>query len=406
MEKSVNTHSCSIDELKNVRVPLLIFGAGATGEALLQICRLNGIAVTGLCDNSSAKTDTILRDTVIYHPSQLKNLFPEAFFLIGVADIQDIVTQLHTLGYDRWSSCLLLENQNTAGLDWGDRPKDFIDFAINTCLLCHRRYLEPDRLFLRSVDVMVTERCSLRCKDCSNLMQYYQKPRNFELDELYAGLDAMLAAIDEINDCRVIGGEPLMHREVHQVVSHLTANPKVKRVAIYTNGTILPRPEQMEAFRHPKVLFLITDYGPLSKRLTDLVALLQAENITSYVHPGDGWTACSGIGCHNRSAEQLQQIFSVCCARNLLTLCGTKLYRCPFIANAAQLRAIPTRPENYVDLAQGDSVMQRTRISEFIAGTTFFPGCDYCDGRSWTGTPVPAAVQATQPLPYQTCQEQ
>ena len=32
------------------------------------------------------------------------------------------------------------------------------------------------------MDVVITERCSLKCKDCANLMQYYEKPQNSDLE--------------------------------------------------------------------------------------------------------------------------------------------------------------------------------------------------------------------------------
>lgn len=35
---------------------------------------------------------------------------------------------------------------------------------------------EKDAVILNSIDFIVTERCSLRCRDCSNLMQYYKNP--------------------------------------------------------------------------------------------------------------------------------------------------------------------------------------------------------------------------------------
>ena len=34
-----------------------------------------------------------------------------------------------------------------------------------------------DVLNLKAMDIVVTERCSMKCRDCSNLMQYYVKPQ-------------------------------------------------------------------------------------------------------------------------------------------------------------------------------------------------------------------------------------
>ncbi|MCO6696995.1 hypothetical protein, partial [Streptomyces sp. Vc17.3-30] len=54
----------------------------------------------------------------------------------------------------------------------------------------HKRETRKDRehaedtLILKYLDVVVTEACSMKCQDCSNLMQYYTKPRHSDLELL------------------------------------------------------------------------------------------------------------------------------------------------------------------------------------------------------------------------------
>ena len=57
-------------------------------------------------------------------------------------------------------------------------------------------------LFIRSVDLILTEKCSLKCKDCANLMQYYEKPINIESEELIGDLHDICSIADEINEIR------------------------------------------------------------------------------------------------------------------------------------------------------------------------------------------------------------
>ena len=53
------------------------------------------------------------------------------------------------------------------------------------------------------MDVVITERCSLKCKDCANLMQYYEKPQNSDLEILFKSLDRMMECVDQIYEFRV-----------------------------------------------------------------------------------------------------------------------------------------------------------------------------------------------------------
>ena len=50
----------------------------------------------------------------------------------------------------------------------------------------------------------------------------------------------------------------------------------------------------------------------------------------------------------------------------------------PFIANANELRAIPMWC--YVELNLNDENL-RNKITKLVKKKTYFPGCDFCDGR-------------------------
>jgi len=58
--------------------------------------------------------------------------------------------------------------------------------------------LKDDVLHLKSVDAVVTEGCSLKCIDCSNLMQYYVKPKSSELGLLIHSTAKILNSVDKV----------------------------------------------------------------------------------------------------------------------------------------------------------------------------------------------------------------
>ena len=49
-----------------------------------------------------------------------------------------------------------------------------------------RRKRYPDTIV--RLDIVLTECCTLRCRDCSNLMQYYEKPENLDPEEVISSL--------------------------------------------------------------------------------------------------------------------------------------------------------------------------------------------------------------------------
>ena len=48
-------------------------------------------------------------------------------------------------------------------------------------------------------------------------MQYYQNPVNIEKQELLNDLADLMTVADEVNEIRIIGGEPLMNKDFHDI---------------------------------------------------------------------------------------------------------------------------------------------------------------------------------------------
>ena len=102
---------------------------------------------------------------------------------------------------------------------------------------------------------MLTEKCSLKCRDCANLMQYYSKPVNIEKSELFEDLEDLLFLADEINEIRIIGGEPLVNKDFHEVCLKAASSDKVNKVVVYTNGTICPPDSKLKLLKNKRFLF-------------------------------------------------------------------------------------------------------------------------------------------------------
>ena len=111
-----------------------------------------------------------------------------------------------------------------------------IDYYRNMFL--KEKYASSKILHVKSLDIQITERCSLKCKDCSNLMQYYVKPENSELDTMLQSIDKFVNIVDEIYELRVLGGDPFMSKDLHKVLDKLKTYEKVKKIVIYTNAKI------------------------------------------------------------------------------------------------------------------------------------------------------------------------
>ena len=85
-----------------------------------------------------------------------------------------------------------------------------------------------------------------------------------------------------------------------------------------------------------------------------------------------------------------------------MSLLHGKLYRCPFSANATNLKAIPNDASEIVDL--GDEKIPfnilKDQIKELTYDKKYLTACNLCNGRDYNTPAIDAAVQALKPFSY------
>jgi len=94
---------------------------------------------------------------------------------------------------------------------------------------------------LSSLRVSVTDRCNLRCQYCMPEEEYVWLPRDEILDfEEIRTLVGIFTSLG-VDKVRLTGGEPLLRRDVDQLIRMLAANPLLRDLALTTNGLLLGR---------------------------------------------------------------------------------------------------------------------------------------------------------------------
>ena len=92
---------------------------------------------------------------------------------------------------------------------------------------------------LRNLRISVTDRCNLRCAYCMPEEDYVWLPREQILDfeEISTLTDVFMdLGVDKI---RLTGGEPLLRRDLPALVRLLAAKPRLRDLALTTNGVLL-----------------------------------------------------------------------------------------------------------------------------------------------------------------------
>ncbi len=91
----------------------------------------------------------------------------------------------------------------------------------------------------RSLRVSVTDRCNLRCQYCMPEEHYTWLPSRDVLSvEEMARLAHLFTEVG-VDRVRITGGEPLLRRDLPHLVELLSRNPRIRDLAMTTNGVLL-----------------------------------------------------------------------------------------------------------------------------------------------------------------------
>ena len=99
--------------------------------------------------------------------------------------------------------------------------------------------LDTQQRPLRNLRISVTDRCNLRCSYCMPEPDYVWLPREdiLHFEEIETLVDVFTAlGVDKV---RLTGGEPLLRRDLPDLIRRLAARPAIRDLAMTTNGVLL-----------------------------------------------------------------------------------------------------------------------------------------------------------------------
>lgn len=377
---------------------LIIYGASVWGEIAFYALKQIGISPDYFCDRG-IQSDEYLGIPVI-RPQDME-VHKEADIIIASSDyfhdIREFLVGIECLNlYDLEELLQIGLNQD----NWSKRAKDIYDNKESYLSVIYHSQNNQDVNFAR-IQFVVSERCSLKCKDCTHLMQYYQHPQDVDLDRYKRDFDLLLSAIECISELRILGGEPFMNRQMYKVIDWYHDNEKIQNISVYTNGTIVPDKNNLRALANDKVRVHISDYGLPNNKIDQLVSVLNEWKIQYYVRAYDEWQDAGNLICRNHSIENMKEIFSVCFERNCITFFKGKLHRCPRSAHAMNIGAMPDVADDYIDLSNWDKdVVELKEQLKYLQGKEYIMACNYCDGPNTHTQSIQPAIQTKKPLPF------
>lgn len=403
----------SVDAIRsykeNFNADIVLYGAGngASSYSKISLAALNSLNLKPdyFIDDDLSRAGTNLFDLEIRPPNFLAENLNKKIIFLSSNYFESIKNTLLKLGIVEhvYSSTDIIKNAPQSAFNDVMKYEEVLRrlHAHSTKLnRIQNMSLSSDKLILNAIDVQVTEKCTMKCKDCSNLMQYYEKPVNVDSRTLESNIEILLQAVDAIDDVRIIGGEPFLYNELPSLFKILTQSEKVYRITVYSNATFVPKPQILKALKNKKIEVEITDYDYLSKNHNEMIEAFNENKINYITHKPQNWTDSARIVKNDKSHSQLKEMFDRCCVNDVLSLLHGRIYHCPFSANAHNLNAIESDKLDWIDLDDCKNPKElRVHLMNFYFGRDYQAACKYCLGRDFSQPKVIPALQTKNVIP-------
>ena len=289
-----------------------------------------------------------------------------------------------------------------------------VTFLLKLCFMARFLLGKVDMPYF---EIVVSTKCTLRCAACGAMMQYFDKDTQYTatLGGIKETLGALFNIADSVLRVRIIGGEPLLYKDLAQVVRFLRESHKVRAIDLVTNGTLDFSEDVLEALAgSPKTHVTISNYKPspnlaVPLRHESIIAALKRRDIAYSIAKDEQsrWWDPGRVYKRGRPKEGIVENFRGCMENypypgctSVMTSEGAKdaniapagaVFVCAVASALSRLKGIEEFEGDFINLATAS----RERVIEFYA-QDYFKACDYCQNMCEEKRLVVPAVQTKE----------
>ena len=232
-----------------------------------------------------------------------------------------------------------------------------------------------------TLDVKVTDRCTLKCKYCAASVDYMENGIDNDISTVIRDFSGFLDKVDFVRRVFITGGETFLNPNLIKLLNFITENKekmelKCGRICLLTNGTVVPKDNVLSSIKKANIFLSISDSkaaGAINKNsMTKLVSKCSFYNIpygVSYLE--DGWRDIQSlVEICDKAEEKSKQCTNIYCP----PIENGRYYKCWFLLQMCKIGAIPFDERDSIEISK----MTKERFIKYRNGIT--PGCGWCKG--------------------------
>jgi len=261
-------------------------------------------------------------------------------------------------------------------------------------------YFVSGRLNIPQIEFTLTTRCTLRCKHCTNYISHLEKHEHSTMtfEDFKMQLDNLTGAVNKIYNLLLLGGEPLLVKELPEMLEYAAQNRKIKNIWITTNGTLPLSENLIQSIRkyRDKTVVWLSNYSrneELTLKHEELLAQMQDNNFQYIFNEDLTWSyVTEEIKDYSRSRKENADYF-LKCLHPCLSVYDGKLFVCP--------RAGVFYLKNLYQFDEGEEISLNSPPKELRKQLIHFYERDYfsaCNLCNWSYDRQQARIMPAQQL--------
>lgn len=247
----------------------------------------------------------------------------------------------------------------------------------------------PGRIEVPHIGIRITNKCSLQCKHCSDLIPYYKKKENMNYKEIIQDINLLVNSLNYIHEFLIIGGETFLHPDLHKIIRYCVKIKKISYITLTTNGTIVPNDKLLNELKigKNKIIIRVSNYGNITPKRQAVISLLKRNEIKVDDLRMFKWGNLGGFHKRNRDSTQLKKIYNDCSMKFCHTLIDGTMYICGR-QNGVKIGLIPSIKKREKFNIRNKSKKEIRKGIKNLYRLEYLSTCDYCDGLSGKGPKI------------------
>lgn len=382
--------------------PIVIYGGTMYGEiAYKMITSIYGGQVDAIVENRYSKLNWT--NCRIIRSSDLESLRDAKVLICGANSFENIRSQIEQYtdnNLEAFDICEVLRDYRTVyQQDEGKITNSYLygDLDVDEIVERYEYFAGKNtvygkKLYLSYCVLCITNKCSLKCKDCAAFIPKYKEKNDYSLAYVAENLGKILTAVDGIMELELMGGEPFLCTEFDEILAWCIEQKKIRAIKIVTNGTILPKAQTWKLLKNQKVKLVIDDYGKISYRFQEIVDRAQNEHVRYDKQNLQSWYRLEPIERHGFSVQQLEKIYKECNFRTCIGLTNGRFYHCNAAGHMNTVGILRDEDSDYLQIAgiNWNAVELREKLRDFLT-KPYIKACDFCN--LYMNEEIPVAMQ-------------